>query len=148
MLPLASKTMPKEIAASSDVKHFSCCSTPFPKIWKSSRVSPGNGAPYGSVTVTGTRTSVVSTRIEALGQADRGACVRGVTLTRGTSAFWIPIPLKETRAAAIEAKCTICHPLYSASHCRTLLRVCECHQDKFRIRRQKAEHFLSDECTL
>src|SRR5439155_1436994 len=85
MLRLASNTMPRETGASSEAKYFNSCSTPFSYKRNACRVRPENGAPNESVTVTGTRTRFVSTRMECAAPLLRGGTARGVTLTRALS---------------------------------------------------------------
>src|SRR6266567_3289666 len=86
MLPLASKTTPKETGVSSEVKYLSCCSTPSSISRNVSLGSPGNGAPSGPVTVTGTRVSLTSTLIAATGAVLLLEAMRGVICTRASSA--------------------------------------------------------------
>src|SRR5439155_17476113 len=85
MLPLASKTIPRETGVSSEVKYLSCCSTPSSIRRNASLGSPGKGAPRGPVTVTGMRVSFTSTRIAAAGAVLLREAMRGVICTRASS---------------------------------------------------------------
>src|SRR5262245_50788185 len=86
MLPLASKTTPRETGVSSELKYLSSCSTPSSISRNASFDSPGKGAPSGPVTVTGTRVSLTSTRIAAAVAVLLREAMRGVICTRVSSA--------------------------------------------------------------